>query len=166
MRTALITGSTSGIGLATAKRLYEEGHMVILNSPSESDITILDQFDDKTRVRFFAADISQPESIENLRSYIQQEFGNLDYLVANAGVLPLPAGIDTITDENINRTIDVNLKGTFNSLKILGRFIQETSIDGAIVAVTSVDGIIGEPYGVIYSATKAGPHVQRAIGAS
>ena len=156
MRTALITGSTSGIGLATAKRLYEEGHMVILNSPSESDITILDQFDDKTRVRFFAADISQPESIENLRGYIQQEFGNLDYLVANAGVLPLPAGIDTITDENINRTIDVNLKGTFNSLKILGRFIQETSIDGAIVAVTSVDGIIGEPYGVIYSATKAG----------
>jgi NAD(P)-dependent dehydrogenase (short-subunit alcohol dehydrogenase family) len=156
MRTALITGSTSGIGLATAKRLYEEGHKVILNSPSESDITILDQFDDKTRVRFFAADISQPESIENLRGYIQQEFGNLDYLVANAGVLPLPAGIDTITDESINITIDVNLKGTFNSLKILGRFIQETSKDGAIVAVTSVDGIIGEPYGVIYSATKAG----------
>ena len=156
MKTALITGSTSGIGLATAKRLYEEGHTVILNSPAESDISVLEQFDDETRVRFFAADISQPSSIEKLRDYMQQEFGRLDYLVANAGVLPLPAGVDTITEENINKTIDVNLKGTFNTLRILGKLIQETSKDGSIVALTSVDGIIGEPYGVIYSTTKAG----------
>lgn len=156
MKTALITGSTSGIGLATAKRLYEEGHTLILNSPVESDISVLEQFDDNTRVKFFAADISQPSSIEKLRDYIQQEFGRLDYLVANAGVLPLPAGVDTITDDNINKTIDVNLKGTFNTLRILGKLIQETSKDGSIVALTSVDGIIGEPYGVIYSATKAG----------
>ncbi|MCB9822411.1 SDR family oxidoreductase [Candidatus Nomurabacteria bacterium] len=156
MKTALITGSTSGIGLATAKRLYEEGHTVILNSPVESDISVLEQFDDNTRVKFFAADISQPSSIEKLRDYIQQEFGRLDYLVANAGVLPLPAGVDTITEENINKTIDVNLKGTFNTLRILGKLIQETSKDGSIVALTSVDGIIGEPYGVIYSASKAG----------
>ncbi|MCA9334034.1 SDR family oxidoreductase, partial [Candidatus Saccharibacteria bacterium] len=156
MKTALITGSTSGIGLATAKRLYEEGHTVILNSPAESDISVLEQFDDETRVRFFAADISQPSSIEKLRDYMQQEFGRLDYLVANAGVLPLPAGVDTITEDNINKTIDVNLKGTFNTLRILGKLIQETSKDGSIVALTSVDGIIGEPYGVIYSASKAG----------
>ena len=76
--------------------------------------------------------------------------------LANAGVLPLPAGIDDITDENISRTIDVNLKGTFSTLKLLGALIKETSKDGAIVALTSVDGIIGEPYGVIYSSTKAG----------
>jgi len=68
----------------------------------------------------------------------------------------LPSGIDDITDENIDRTIDVNLKGTFNTLKIIGELIQKTSDSGSIVAVTSVDGIIGEPFGVIYSATKAG----------
>lgn len=76
--------------------------------------------------------------------------------VANAGVLPLPAGIDDITDENMSRTIDVNLKGTFNTLKIFGGLIQETSKDGSIVTLASVDGIIGEPYGAIYSSTKAG----------
>lgn len=156
MKIALVTGSTSGIGLATAKRLYDDGLTVILNSPSNSDTSVLDQFEDKSRARFFAADISSSQAINDLEEFIKQEFGQLDYLVANAGVLPLPAGVDTITDENINKTIDVNLKGTFNTLKLLGKLVQETSKDGAIVAVTSVDGIIGEPYGVIYSATKAG----------
>ena len=77
----------------------------------------------------------------------------IDYIPS---ALPTPAGIDDISDENISRTIDVNLKGTFKSLKIFGRLIQETSQTGSIVNITSVDGIIGEPYGVIYSATKAG----------
>ncbi|MNQ77921.1 Glucose 1-dehydrogenase 2 [compost metagenome] len=76
--------------------------------------------------------------------------------MANAGILPLPAGIDDITDENIDLTIDVNLKGTFKTLRVLGGLIQETSQTGSIVTLTSVDGIIGEPYGVIYSCTKAG----------
>lgn len=156
MKIALITGSTSGIGLATAKQLYDDGTTVILNSPSEKDASALDQFEDKSRVRFFAADISNSEQLKKLAEFIKQEFGQLDYLVANAGVLPLPAGVDTITDANINKTIDVNLKGTFNTLKLLGKLVQETSKEGAIVAVTSVDGIIGEPYGVVYSATKAG----------
>ncbi len=57
---------------------------------------------------------------------------------------------------DIDKTLKVNLKGTFWTLKILGNLIKETSEQGSIVNLTSVDGIIGEPYGVIYSATKAG----------
>ena len=94
--------------------------------------------------------------IINIKNYIMDNFGKLDYLVCCAGILPLPCGIDTITDENIDRTIDVNLKGTFRCLNILGNFIKETSRVGSIVTIASVDGIIGEPYGVIYSTTKAG----------
>jgi 3-oxoacyl-[acyl-carrier protein] reductase len=77
-------------------------------------------------------------------------------LVANAGIMPQPCGIDDISDENISDTINTNLKGTFYSLKILGGLIKDTSNNGSIVAITSVDGIIGEPFAVIYSATKAG----------
>ena len=153
---ALVTGSTQGIGLAIAHKLFNDGATVILNSPNEADKSILEQFDDKARVRFFAADISDKSNLEGLKQFVQNEFGQLDLLVANAGVLPLPAGIDDITEENMSRTIDVNLKGTFNTLKILGGLIKETSENGSIVTLTSVDGIIGEPYGVIYSATKAG----------
>lgn len=152
----LITGSTQGIGLATARKLYDQGAFVVLNSPSNEDASVLEQFEDKSRVRFFAADISSEASLIDLKNFIVSEFGKLDHLVANAGILPLPAGIDDITDENIDLTIDVNLKGTFKTLRVLGGLIQETSQTGSIVTLTSVDGIIGEPYGVIYSCTKAG----------
>lgn len=152
----LITGSTQGIGLATAKKLFNLGATVILNSPNDDDASVLEQFDDSSRVRFFAADISVENSLSQLAGYIELEFGKLDHLVANAGVLPIPSGIDDITAENIDRTINVNLKGTFNTLKILGNLVQRTSKAGSIVCLSSVDGIIGEPYGVIYSSSKAG----------
>lgn len=153
---ALVTGSTKGIGLATAHKLYNLGATVIFNSPIQSDNSILNEFSDKDRVRFVTADISSQQEVESAREYIKAEFGRLDYLVANAGILPLPAGVEDITDENVDLTINVNLKGTFYTLKYLGKLIAETSNEGSIVALTSVDGIIGEPYGVIYSTTKAG----------
>ncbi len=155
-KVALVTGSTQGIGLAIAHRLFNNDATIILNSPNEVDKSVLKQFSNESRVRFVTADVSSKADVESLRQYIKDEFGRLDLLVANAGVLPLPAGIDDITDENICRTIDVNLKGTFNTLKILGGLVKDTSKDGSIVTITSVDGIIGEPFGVIYSSTKAG----------
>ena len=155
-RIILVTGSTQGIGLATAKRLYNDGAIVILNSQTIEDSSILDEFENKSRVRFFGADISNEGSLLKLRDFIVSEFGRLDHLVANAGILPTPSGIQDITNDNIDRTIDVNLKGTFKTLRIFGNLIQKTSQVGSIVALTSVDGIIGEPYGVIYSSTKAG----------
>lgn len=153
---ALITGSTKGIGLATARRLYKDGATVILNSTNETEKSVLDEFEDKSRVNFVDADIANKVELQNLATFIKDKYGQLDCLVANAGILPLPAGIDDITDENIDQTINVNLKGTFNTVKIFGKLIQDTSAKGAIVLISSVDGIIGEPYGVIYSATKAG----------
>lgn len=153
---ALVTGSTQGIGLATAHKLYDLGATVIVNSAKQSDNSIVAEFSSHDRVKFMAADISDRQSVSDLANDIRTEFGRLDYLVANAGILPLPAGIDDITEENIQQTIDVNLKGTFYTLKYLGKLIAETSTEGSIVCLTSVDGIIGEPYGVIYSTTKAG----------
>ena len=92
----------------------------------------------------------------NLKDFIVKSYGRLDCLVCNAGIIPTPCGIDDITEENIDKTIDVNLKGTFRCLRIFGNLIKETSKNGSIVNLTSVDGIIGEPFAVIYSATKAG----------
>lgn len=142
---ALVTGSTKGIGLATAKRLEHSGVKVIYNSNESSN-----------QSSFIKADISSKQQVIDMFEQVHKEFGRLDYLVANAGIMPLPCGISDITDENIQKTIDVNLKGTFWTLKYGGELIQKTSEQGAIVALTSVDGLIGEPYGVIYFTTKAG----------
>ncbi len=154
---ALVTGSTSGIGKEIAKGLLCEGCIVIINSNSEFTKDNMNmEFGDNNNLYFYKADVSKKQEIINMRSWIQEQFGKLDYLVANAGILPTPCGIDNITDENVEKTIDTNLKGTFWTLKIIGELISKTGTNGSIVTITSVDGIIGEPYGVIYSATKAG----------
>lgn len=152
---ALITGSTSGIGLTTAKKL-SKNHIVIINdNKGIDDKFIKDNFEDK-EVYYFKADISNSNDLESLKSFILQKFGRLDMVAAHAGIIPLPCDIDNITPENIDKTINVNLIGTFNTLKIFGNLIKDTSKNGSIVTTTSVDGIIGEPYNAIYSATKAG----------
>jgi len=153
-RVILVTGSTSGIGKVTARKLYDEGATVIL-SGHHLDKSALSDFIEKDRVRFIVADITKRSDLNDLKNSIMKEFGKLDHLVANAGVLPKPASIIDITDENIDKTVDTNLKGTFQSLRVFGELIQRTSDHGSIVTLSSVDGIIGEPFGVIYSGTKA-----------
>ena len=156
MNTVIITGGASGIGLAIAKKLSTDNNIIIADCKDINADFIKDNFKHSENVYFYKCDISKSEDILNLKEYVLLNFKRLDYLVCDAGIMPLPCQIDTITDEIMDRTIDVNLKGTFKCLRILGNLIKETSIKGSIVNISSIDGIIGEPYGVIYSATKAG----------
>lgn len=152
----LITGGASGIGLATAKKLSKENKIIIADYKNIEQNFLKNNFDNFENVHFFKCNISKTDDILNLKKYILDNFKKLDSLVCCAGIMPLPCEIDTITDEVIDRTIDVNLKGTFKCLNILGNLIKDTSKIGSIVNISSVDGLIGEPYGVIYSTTKAG----------
>lgn len=155
-KVVLITGGASGIGLAAAKKISQNNKVIIADYKSIDDNFIKNNFENYKNVCFLKCDISKNDDILNLKQYVLDNFAKLDCLVCDAGIMPLPCSIDTITDENIDRTIDVNLKGTFKCLKILGNLIKETSKTGSIVNISSVDGLIGEPYGVIYSTTKAG----------
>lgn len=152
---ALITGSTSGIGKATALQLLRTNHKVIISSEKTKEEVDFSDFEG-LNYSYLQIDISSKDSILLALENIKKDFTRLDFLVNNAGIMPKPCSIDDITDEIIDRTIDTNLKGTFYSLKYFGKLIQRTSSIGSIVNLTSVDGIIGEPYGVIYSTTKAG----------
>ena len=156
MENVVVTGGASGIGLATAQKLAKDNNVIIVDNKAIDDKFMKDNFDNSSNVHYFKCDIAKSEDIIKLKEYIVSKFQRLDNLVCCAGILPLPCGIDDITDENIDRTIDVNLKGTFKCLKILGNLIKDTVKTGSIVNITSVDGLIGEPYGVIYSTTKAG----------
>ena len=155
-KVALITGSTMGIGLATAKKLSKK-YITIINSNKDIKPNFIkEQFGKNAQVYFYKADISNKEDLINMCAWIKKNFGRLDYLSAHAGIIPLPCGIDDITEQNIHKTIDTNLIGTYNTVKIFGNLIKETAKHGSICCTTSVDGIIGEPYAVIYSTTKAG----------
>lgn len=156
MKNVIITGGASGIGAAIVKKMSKENRVIIADYKDINSDFIKNNFENYENIYFYKCDISKKEDILNLKQYVLDNFKTLDYLVCDAGIMPLPCEIDTITDENIDKTIDVNLKGTFKCLNILGNLIKETSKNGSIVTISSVDGVIGEPYGVIYSATKAG----------
>lgn len=156
-KVCLVTGAKKGIGFAVAKQLLDNGNYYVImvdNDPLTKEF--VETIKDKSRLSVMTADITKEEDMLILKEFIMQTYGGLDCLVCNAGIIPTPCGIDDITDENIDKTIDVNLKGTFRCLRIFGNLIHETSDNGSIVNLTSVDGIIGEPFAVIYSATKAG----------
>jgi len=143
-KVVLVTGSTMGIGLATAKKLATN-NIVIINSNKPIDNKFIEkEFGKKAEVYFYQADISVKADLLSMCEWIKNKFGKLDMLSAHAGIIPLPCGINDITDENIHKTIDTNLIGTFNTVKILGNLIKQTSKTGSICLTTSVDGIIGE----------------------
>lgn len=156
-RVALVTGAKKGIGHAVSKKLLNNGYTVVMADCEE----ILKDYIEKeigaiNNLAVFNADITKEQEVMALKEFIIKTYGKLDCLVCNAGIIPTPCGIEDITDENIDKTINVNLKGTFRCLRIFGKLIKETSKNGSIVNLTSVDGIIGEPFAVIYSVTKAG----------
>lgn len=154
---AFISGSTSGIGLAIAKKLLTFNTRVIVSSEKDfAEEELQKLFGDISNVSYIKCDISKKEDLDKTYDEITQKFGRLDYLVCNAGIIPRPCGIEDITEEVIDKTINTNLKGTFWTLRILGKLVNTTSENGSIVCLSSVDGLIGEPYGVLYSATKAG----------
>ena len=156
-KVCLVTGAKKGIGLAVSKQLLNSGYTVVMADCEkiskdyiEKEIGAIDN------LSVFNADITKEQDMLALKEFIIKNYEKLDCLVCNAGIIPTPCGIEDIIDENIDKTINVNLKGTFRCLRIFRKLIKETSKSGSIVNLTSVDGIIGEPFAVIYSATKAG----------
>src|SRR5882757_6072868 len=123
---AVVTGATSGIGLATATHLAALGATVVCNASRQPPAGVLDPVANHA---FCLADISDRADVVGLAEYVRDTFGRLDYLVANAGIAPVTTSGGS-TAENIHRTIAVNQLGTHYCLDVLGQLIQETSAPG------------------------------------
>jgi 3-oxoacyl-[acyl-carrier protein] reductase len=148
---ALVTGATRGIGLATAVLLAKCGATVICNASREPASGVLDAVPGHA---FLRADVADRAAVAWLAEQVGHRYRRLDYLVANAGIAPVSTSGEP-TAEHIWRTIAVNQLGVHHCLEILGGLIQQTATRGAIVTVSSIDAIIGEPADPIYSGSKA-----------
>ncbi|MBE1292504.1 MAG: SDR family oxidoreductase [Rhodobacteraceae bacterium] len=147
---ALITGGASGIGFTAARMLKENGARVAITGTNvdKLDAARLALGDDTVAIQ---ADISRMADQEATRSELQQEFGKLDILFANAGVaFNTPLGD---TDEAMyHRMMDVNVKGTFFSVQSV---LPLMSQGGSIILNTSWLNQIGTPKKALLSASKA-----------
>jgi 3-oxoacyl-[acyl-carrier protein] reductase len=157
----LITGSGSGLGRAMAVRLGEEGYNIILNGRTESKLIetkeILKKFNIKTLIK--VGDVSDSKFVESMISEIVNELNLLHAVINNAGISGMASSILDMTEENMQKIMDINFKGAWLVSKYAAKFmIKQTDLKplrGKIINVSSIAGLEPMPGIGIYSCSKA-----------
>lgn len=153
-RIAIVTGAGSGIGESSAIRLAEEGAKVICADINlESATKTAQQITESGfTAEGYAIDIAESQACTALVSHAVSTYGAIDILVNNAGV-NLPGVFHEVTNETIDRTLNVNVKGAmYLTRAALPHMLKNKR--GSIVNMSSVNGLVSEPYLSVYSASK------------
>lgn len=155
-RIALITGAGRGIGYAIAKRLAEEGAIIIINDiaielaeKAAKELTNLGY-----QARASVADISQEEQISQMFESFFQEYGHIDILVNNAGISGVAPSVE-LSKKVYDKVMDVNITGVFLCCKFAARYMMKTG-GGKILNMSSIAGYNGFPERASYGPAKAG----------
>lgn len=156
-KVALITGAGSGIGEAAAKLFAKEGAKVAALGRSEEELkALVAQIQEGGGSAMpVIADISQPEQMEQAYQKVVGEWGRLDIVFANAGINGVWAAIEDLKPEEWNKTINVNLTGTFLTVKYAVPYLKKQG--GSVIVTSSVNGtrIFSNTGATAYSCTKA-----------
>ncbi len=156
-KTAIITGSSRGIGAAIALRLARDGFNIALNDLNEG---MFENNDIKERIKeqgvqaeIFCADVSKYDQCEAMVKAVKERFGTIDVLINNAGITR-DGLMARMSEEQYDTVIAVNQKSVFNMMKLAGNVMIRQK-QGKIVNLASVAGLYGNPGQINYSASKA-----------
>ncbi|MFF1450443.1 SDR family oxidoreductase [Streptomyces sp. NPDC058274] len=153
-KVVLITGAGSGIGEATARRLAEAGHRVVLGARRGKLVAAVAE---DIRAAGGSAvhrelDVTDLESVRAFAGAATDQYGRVDVLVNNAGVMPLST-LDALKVDEWNRMIDVNIRGVLHGIAAVLPVMRAQG-EGHIVNIASVSGHRVDPTAAVYSATK------------
>jgi NAD(P)-dependent dehydrogenase (short-subunit alcohol dehydrogenase family) len=150
---AIVTGAGAGIGRAIAIRLSSEGARVALADVDEEAAGgVASEVDGETLIR--RVDVTRAGEVEALVGGVLEEWGGLDVMVNNAGIGVAGTTPDT-SEEDFDRQMDVNLKGTFLGMKYATPAIRESG-GGSVINISSIAALVGIPDRAAYSAAKGG----------
>lgn len=157
-KTALVTGSTSGIGLGIAKALAQQGANIVLNGFGDAqgpkhEIEALG-----VEVDYHGADMSRPADIEAMMAFAAQRFGRVDILVNNAGIQHV-ARVEHFPPERWDAVIAINLSSAFHATRLALPAMQAANAGkgwGRIINVASVHGLVASAEKAAYVAAKHG----------
>ena len=156
-KTALVTGAGKGIGRAIALALAKMGVLVIVNyrgSKEQAEETVQKIREMGQEAEAYPCDVSDFQAVETMMKTIVSKYGRLDILVNNAGITK-DGLILKMSEEDFDKVVDTNLKGTFHTIRHASRqMIRQRS--GRIINISSVSGILGNPGQANYAASKAG----------
>lgn len=156
-KTAVVTGSSRGIGKAIALNFAREGAdvaVIYCGSDEKANLVKQDILNLGVRCMAYKCDVSNYDESESVVKQIADEFGGIDILVNNAGITRDKLVLQ-MTEDDFDSVIDVNLKGAFNMIKHCYRNFMKKKY-GKIINISSVSGIIGNPGQANYSSSKAG----------
>ncbi len=153
-KTALVTGSTSGIGLGIALCLARQGANIILNGfgdhgPAQAEVQALG-----VRAGYHGADMSKPAEIEAMMAYAQSEFGGVDVLVNNAGIQHV-ANVEDFPVEKWDAIIAINLSSAFHTTRLALPGMRAKNW-GRVINVASTHGLVASAGKSAYVASKHG----------
>ncbi|MGE0824656.1 MAG: SDR family NAD(P)-dependent oxidoreductase [Candidatus Binatia bacterium] len=157
-KTALITGSSSGIGRAAALLFAREGADVVINGRDEKKIAAVVKEVEALgrRALGVAANVGSFSAVQGMVERTLKEFGHLDILVSNAGVFHHKTFLE-MTEEKWDEVLTVDLKGTFNCCRaVIEPMIAQNW--GRIICVTAISGLTGYPNMTHIAAAKTGTH--------
>lgn len=158
-KVALITGGSSGIGKGAAVEMAKQGAGIALlgRTPDELKETGREIEALGAVCRTYKADVSDAKALKTAIDQAAADFGRLDIVFANAGVNGVWAPIDDITEEEYDQTMDINLKGTFLTIKYTVPHLRKQG-QGSIIVTSSVNGnrMFSNTGATVYATSKAG----------
>ncbi len=156
-KTALITGSTSGIGLGLARGLSDQGINIVLNGFGDANEieTIRAEIQNKgVKCLYNPADMTKPEEITAMVSSAKKELGSIDILINNAGIQHV-APIDEFPTEKWDAIIAINLTSSFHTISASLPYMKEQGW-GRVINIASAHALVASPYKSAYVAAKHG----------
>jgi 3-hydroxybutyrate dehydrogenase len=153
-KTALVTGSTSGIGLGIAKALARQGAHIVLNGFGDAEGPKAEVAALGVKVGYHPADMSKPDQIEAMMKYAADTFGRVDILVNNAGIQHV-AKIEDFPPERWDAIIAINLSSAFHATRLALPAMKKADW-GRIINVASVHGLVASAEKSAYVAAKHG----------
>jgi 3-hydroxybutyrate dehydrogenase len=153
-KTALVTGSTSGIGLAIAQSLAQQGAHIVLNGFGDAE-TPKSQIEALgVRAEYHGADMSKPGQIEDMMKFAASKFGRVDILVNNAGIQHV-AKVEDFPVERWDAIIAINLTSAFHTTRLAIPAMREANW-GRVINVASAHGLVASAQKSAYVAAKHG----------
>lgn len=155
---AIVTGSNRGIGAGIAIAFAKEGCKVVINCHEhhkDADEVVNEIKKLGSDAIFFTADVSKEKEVKRLVENTVKKFGKLDIFVNNAGIL-VTGTVETLTEKDWNRQMDVNLKGVFLCTKYAVQQMIKQGRGGRIINISSIAGLVGFPGISAYCASKGG----------
>ena len=153
-KTALVTGSTSGIGLGIAKALAQQGANIVLNGFGDSEAPRAEISALGVKVDYHGADMSKPAQIEDMMKFAASTFGRVDVLVNNAGIQHV-ANVEDFPPERWDAVIAINLTSAFHTTRLAIPAMRKANW-GRVINIASAHGLVASAKKSAYVAAKHG----------